>query len=148
MNNPTTSFSYDFDRSLEPFDMNHKLFCTFTTHDDLERTLNFIIESYSIIYNKVFVLKTREQNEMVVTYNIDPGNLNTFPDSTILVHRKKDTNTLYTINALNMLVMELNNGVMDKRFMVNWTDYRNTILLTKGNELKKLQTSLFKVVEI
>jgi hypothetical protein len=147
MNTPTTSFLYDFDKSLELFDMNHKLFCTFTTPDTLQETLDFITTSYTVIYNKIFILKTREQNEMVITYNIDPANITIFPDNTILVHRKKESNTLYTINALNMLVMELNNGVMDRRFMVNWPEYRNTILLTKGNELKKLQTSLFKIIE-
>lgn len=148
MNNSNTPFGYDFDRSLDFLEMNHKLFCTFTHIDNLDKTLEFIKEAYSIVYNKVFVLKTNQINETVITYNIDPGNLNSFPDNTILVHRKKDSNTLYTINALNMLVMELNNGVMNKNFMVNWSDYRNTILLTRGNELKKLQTSLFKIVEV
>jgi hypothetical protein len=147
MNTTVTRFLYDFDKSAEFLDMNQKLFCTFTTPETLHLTLEHIVASYSIVYNKIFVLKTREQNEMVITYNIDPTNINTFPEDTILVHRKKESNTLYTINALNMLVMELNNGVLDKRFMVNWPDYRNTILLTKGNELKKLQTSLFRVVE-
>jgi hypothetical protein len=148
MNTPTAEFLYDFDESVEYLDMNHKLFCTFTTPDSLQETINLIDNYYTVIFNKIFVLKTREQNEMVVTYNIDPTNITVFPENTILVHRKKESNTLYTINALNMLVMELNNGYMDKRFTINWPDYRNTILLTKGNELKKLQTSLFKVIEV
>ena len=33
-------------------------------------------------------------------YNVDQGNVHTIPDNTILVHRKKESNTLYTINAL------------------------------------------------
>ena len=37
-----------------------------------------------------------------------------FPEATISLHRKKATNTLYTINALNMLVAELNGGKLDQ----------------------------------
>jgi hypothetical protein len=31
------------------------------------------------------------------------NNVSEIPENTILVHRKKETNTLYTINALNEL---------------------------------------------
>jgi hypothetical protein len=39
--------------------------------------------------------------------------------NTILVHRKKETNTLYTINALNELIKKLNGGVVDIAYKVN-----------------------------
>lgn len=143
-----TTLTYDFDRSFDFIDMNHKLFCTFTSLEDLENLIEKIKSSYSIIYNKIFILQANEQNEYIVTYNIDPTLIKEFPSNTILVHRKKETNTLYTINALNELIIELNNGKLDKRFVINWDDYRNTLLLTKGNHLKKLKTSLHKVLEL
>jgi hypothetical protein len=74
--------------------------------------------------------------------------VSTFLANNILVHRKKESNTLYTINALNTLVKELNDGVLDKNFRVNWTDYRNCILLTKGPELKRVNTKLFRIIEL
>jgi hypothetical protein len=40
--------------------------------------------------------------------------------NTILLHRKKETNSLYTINALNTLIKSLNNGFLDKNYMVDW----------------------------
>ena len=44
----------------------------------------------------------------MLTYNIDsPTDILQLPN-TILVHRKKQTNTLYTINALNEVIKYLN----------------------------------------
>ena len=49
---------------------------------------------------------------------------------TITINRKKDTETLYSINALNALIREENNGVLDKTYKVDWTQYVNKLLLT------------------
>jgi hypothetical protein len=68
--------------------------------------------------------------------------------NTILVHRKKESNTLYSINALNMLIKQLNDGVLDTRFIINWNDYRSCILLTTGNELRRLNTMIYKIINL
>lgn len=141
-----------FDYDIEPFftseDMSNKLFCTFSTEDDLENVLNTIQSKYNIIYSKIFVLYSKSQDEYMCTYNVDFGNVLTFLENTILVHRKKETNTLYTINALNTLIKELNKGILDTSFRINWNDYRNSILLTKGPELKRVNTKLNRIIEI
>ena len=129
-------------------DLNNKLFCTFTTLDELDSLVEELQSRYTIMYNKMFVLHVKSNNEYVVTYNVDQGNVSSIPDNTILVHRKKDSNTLYTINALNELIKRLNNGVVDPRFRVNWQHYRNTILLTQQNELKELKTKIHTIIEI
>ena len=141
-------FDYDIDVISINEDMSNKLFCTFSTEFDLEETLKNIQEKYKIIYNKIFVLYSKSQDEYICTYNVDYGNVSNFLDNTILVHRKKESNTLYTINALNTLVKDLNGGVLDKNFKVNWPDYRNCILLTKGPELKRVNTKLFRILEL
>jgi hypothetical protein len=140
--------NYDFEQSYQLTDMGHKLFCTFTTVEELDELLYHLQTSYTILFSKIFVLKVHDQPEYVCTYNIEPNLMGTFPDNTILVHRKKESNTLYTINALNELIVRLNNGVLDKSFKIDWNRYRNCILLTKGNEFKKLNTSLHKIVEV
>jgi|TARA_B100001564_G_C20650269_1_gene676507 hypothetical protein len=141
-----------FDYDLEPLylneDMSNKLFCTFATEDSLESVLEQIQERYKIIYNKIFVLYSKSQDEYICTYNVDFGNVGAFLDNTILVHRKKESNTLYTINALNTLIKELNGGVLDTTYKISWTDYRNCILLTKGPDLKRINTKLYKILEI
>lgn len=141
-------FDYDIDRIYLNGDMTNKLFCTFTTEDELEKVLEDIKARYKIIYNKIFVLYSKEQDEYLCTYNVDLGNVADFPDNTILVHRKKETNTLYTINALNSLIRTLNNGQLDTNYRINWRDYRNTILLTKGPELKQVSTTLYRILEL
>jgi hypothetical protein len=129
-------------------DLNNKLFCTFTSGEELDELVSELSTVYTIMYNKMFVLFVKSTNEYVVTYNVDQGNVNTIPENTILVHRKKETNTLYTINALNELIKKLNDGVVDMSYRVNWPHYRNSILLTQHNELKQLNTKVFKIIEL
>jgi hypothetical protein len=143
-----SQFDYDFDQLQLYEDMSNKLFCTFSTEENLESVLENIQEKYNIIYNKIFVLYSKSQNEYICTYNVDFGNVSNFLENTILVHRKKESNTLYTINALNKLIQELNGGKLDTSYKVNWLDYRNCILLTRGPELKRINTKLFKIIEI
>ncbi|MGA1049751.1 MAG: hypothetical protein ACO3UU_17235, partial [Minisyncoccia bacterium] len=114
-------FPYDLDKGIwsESTDMSHKLFCTFTTLESLEDTVEQITEKYDILFNKVFILQSKDQNEYICTYNVDPNAIDIFPENTILVHRKKESNTLYTINALNELIKELNGGVLDKTYKIN-----------------------------
>tara|TARA_B110000093_G_scaffold119977_1_gene128517 strand:- start:175 stop:642 length:468 start_codon:yes stop_codon:yes gene_type:complete len=129
-------------------DLNNKLFCTFTDLDGLEVLIENIKEKYDIIYNKLFVLEIVGKDEYVVTYNVDQTNLNTIPENTILVHRKKETNTLYTINALNELIKKLNGGVVDTRYRVDWQHYKNCILLTQHNDLNQLNTKIYKIIDL
>jgi hypothetical protein len=93
-------------------------------------------------------LYSKSQDEYICTYNVDFGNISNFIDNTILVHRKKESNTLYTINSLNRLIESLNGGVLDISFKVNWNDYQNCILLTKGAELKRVNTKLHRIIEL
>jgi len=128
--------------------LNNKLFCTFTTLDELDDLIDSIKSQYNVLYNKIFVLQVRDNDEYVCTYNIDQVNLENIPQNTILVHRKKESNTLYTINALNELIKKLNDGVVDTKFPISWQHYRNTILLTRHDELKQLRTKIHKIIEL
>ncbi len=96
----------------------------------------------------MFALYIKRNDEYVLTYNVDQSNVSEIPENTILVHRKKETNTLYTINALNELIKSLNGGVVDTKFPIDWQHYRNCILLTQHNELKQLNTTIHKILEL
>ena len=134
--------------SFLDYNMTNKLFCTFTSPSALEETVATINRKYSILFNKIFVLESPQSDELICTYNIDTGNMAASPmANTILLHRKKESNTLYTINALNTLIKSLNGGVLDTRFIVNWQDYKNSILLTNGPDLRKLDTAIHKIVD-
>ena len=148
--NPNTyNTNYDVVTSLLNIkDLDNKLFCTFTDLDNLDNLIEEIKANYTIIYNKMFVLEILDTQEYVVTYNVDQTNVYSIPPNTILLHRKKESNTLYTINALNELIKKLNGGVVDTKFRIDWKHYRNCVLLTQHNELNQLKTKIYKIIEL
>lgn len=151
LNNETDMYNvgYDVVTDIKSIgDLNNKLFCTFTNLENLDNLLGDITSKYTIMYNKMFVLEIVGKEEYVVTYNVDQGNISTIPDNTILVHRKKESNTLYTINALNELIKKLNGGVVDTSYPIDWLHYRNCILLTQHNELSQLNTKIYKIIDL
>ena len=130
--------------------MNNRLYCTFTTPDSIDEIINKIQTSYVILFNKIFVLESLDGEKIMLTYNVDMGNSNNefAVDNTILVHRKKQTNTLYTINALNELIKSLNNGVLDKTFTIEWENYRNCILLIQAECFNKIDTKVREIINL
>jgi len=128
--------------------MNNRLFATFTQQENIDNLIDDLSSSYEIMYNKMFVLFVKSTNEYVITYNVEQANVNSIPVNTILVHRKKESNTLYTINALNDLIKKLNGGVVDPTFRIEWQHYRNCILLTQHGEVKQLNTKIYKIVNL
>ena len=138
--------TYNFD--LNTYTLNNRLFCTFTNLDEINDTVDNLKNLYTIMYNKVFVLYIKSTDEYTITYNVEQENVSEIPENTILVHRKKESNTLYTINALNELIKKLNGGAVDSRLPINWQHYRNSILLTNQGDLKQLNTKIYKIVEL
>ena len=130
--------------------MNNKLYCTFTTPNEVEEITDRIQKSYVILFNKIFILESLDGEKIMLTYNVDMGNSHTngIIDNTILVHRKKQTNTLYTINALNELIKSLNNGVLDKRFPIEWNDYKNCILLIQTEGFNRIDTKIKEIINL
>jgi hypothetical protein len=142
-------FQYDIDVTHPDLKDMNKLFCTFSSKDELDTTLDTIQSNYKILFNKIFVLFIASTEEYVCTYNIDHNNMSGgLLHNTILLHRKKESNTLYTINALNDLIKSLNGGQLDTSFRIEWKDYQNSILLTHAGELKKLDTKIYKIITI
>ena len=140
--------SYDIDDNLILDNLNNKLFATFTTLEELDNLVDQLNQTYSIMYKKIFVLQLSDSDEYILTYNVDQGNVNSIPENTILVHRKKEYNVLYTINSLNELIKSLNNGVVNPNYRIDWQHYKNTILLTQHNELKQLKTKIYQIVNL
>jgi hypothetical protein len=145
---PSVDIYNQYDFITESDTMNNRLFATFTQQNHLDELVSNLSTTYDIMYNKMFVLFVKSTNEYVVTYNVEQGNINGIPANTILVHRKKESNTLYTINALNDLIRKLNDGIADPYFKVNWLDYKNCILLTKHGEVKQLNTKIYKIIDL
>ena len=131
--------------------MKSQLLCTFSTKKDIESTIASISSSYTIMFNKIYVLQNEDNiNELICTYNVDitDGVDYNAVSGTISLHRKKHSNTLYTINALNECVKNLNNGVMDNNFIVPWENFSNTLLVTNSEGLNKINTRIYKIIKI
>jgi hypothetical protein len=129
--------------------MSTQLLCTFCKTSELEATIKSIGEKYQVVPNKIFVLENEDDPyQIILTYNVQSVDMRDVLDSTISVHRKKQTNTIYTINALNFVIMEKNDGILDKRFVIDWNEFENVILVTANRKLKKINTQIREVVEI
>ena len=130
--------------------MNNRLYCTFVEPNEVKDISEKIQSSYRVLFDKIFVLESLDGEKIMLTYNVDLGNSNSefAIGNTILVHRKKQTNTLYTINALNELIKSLNNGVLDKSYSINWDDYKNCILLVQADGYKKIDTKIREIINL
>ena len=125
-----------------------QLLCTFTTESSFEDLLTKIFGGYELFSRKIFILKLEPSKELVISYNIIPNQNMEFLPNTIMTHRKKETNTLYTINALNRLIESLNGGRLDKSYQIEWGDYRNSMILTDGDGFKIMKTNLFRIIDV
>ena len=131
--------------------MKTQLLATFTTKVYLDGIVDKIKATYPIVFDKIYILQNEDTpKELICTYNVDMSiavDYNAI-DNTISLHRKKHTNTLYTINALNEVVMNMNNGVKDPNTIVPWENYKNSILVTNADGLNKINTRIFKIIKI
>ena len=131
--------------------MKTQLLASFTTKEDLDKTIQKIQNAYTIAFGKIYVLQNENNvNELICTYNVDLEKGADYNDvkGTISLHRKKHSNTLYTINALNEVVANLNNGLVDSKFIVPWENFKNTLMVTNSDGLNKIPTRIYKIIKI
>ena len=130
--------------------MKTQLLCTFTKRDELYSVIDIITECNIVLYDKIYVFQNeKDLDQLIVTYNVEYSEdfIPSFGD-TISLHRKKHTNTLYTINALNEIIRKENNGVLDKTFSINWENYSNSLLLTNDSGLNQIPTKIYSIIDI
>ena len=131
--------------------MKTQLLATFTNKTDLDKTIESIKGPYTIAFGKIYVLQNEKNvNELICTYNVDLEAGADYNDvkGTISLHRKKHSNTLYTINALNEVIANLNNGLVDSKFIVPWENFKNTLMVTNSDGLNKIPTRIYKIIKI
>ena len=131
--------------------MKTQLLCTFTTQYKLEQTIRDITKHFKIVFDKIYVLQNEDKpKELICTYNVDQDDDIDFNlvKNTISLHRKKITNTLYTINALNELIKLINNGVLDTTYQVPWDLYKNMILISNKEGLSRIPTRILKIIDL
>ena len=129
--------------------MRTQLLCTFTRKSKLNEIIDIIVSCNDILYDKIYIFENKDDsNQLICTYNVEF--IDNFEENiidTISLHRKKQSNTLYTINALNEVIREKNGGVLDKSYMVDWNEFSNTLLLTNEMGLQKIPTKIYQIVD-
>lgn len=126
-----------------------QLLCTFSNSSQYTSVLNEIPQQYKLIDNKIFIFANENNlRELYLTFNVEKREQNNRYKGTISVHRKKQTNTLYTLNAMNKLIEDENNGVFDKSFQLNWDLYKNSIILTNEIGVKIVPLKLFSIFDV
>lgn len=126
-----------------------QLLCTFSNSSQYTDVLNEIPQQYKLIDNKIFIFANENNlRELYLTFNVEKGEQINRYKGTISIHRKKQTNTLYTLNAMNKLIADENGGVFDKSFQLNWDLYKNSIILTNEIGVKIVPLKLFSIQEL
>ena len=130
--------------------MKTQLLCTFTKQEKLNETIDIIVSCNKILYDKIYVFTdVNDPNQLLCTYNVEFNEDFQEPTiDTISLHRKKQSNTLYTINALNEVIRSKNNGVLDKKFNVEWSEFQNTLLLTNEAGLNVVPTKIYQIIDV
>ncbi len=129
--------------------MKTQLLCTFCSKYDFDDTIELIKLAANVIFDKIYVFENVDEPEsLICTYNVEKTDDFIQNNKTMAIHRKKETNTLYTINALNEAIREENDGMLDKKFSLNWSTYQNSLLLTKDQGLNVIRTKLYKIVNV
>lgn len=128
--------------------MKKLLLCTFTTRNTLDLTLDYLQTYFHIGENKIYQYNNGKYDNLILIYNIEEQLREGLARNTILVHRKKDTNSVYTINALNTLIKEVNNGVLNTDFQVDWNLYVNKLLTIKQDELQVTDLFFEKSIKV
>lgn len=126
------------------------LLASFTSKDELYDAIAQISETINISKDSIFVFLNEDSDgEYVLTYNMNPEFANvkftTIWKNTISVHRKKHTNTLYSLNAMNEYIKSKNHGELDTNYQIDWTQFTNRFLIIKGGVLKAMPLRLVKL---
>ena len=123
---------------------NRQLLCTFAKLNNINKTIDLIRNTYTDFNDNIFIFSnTNDSQEVYLTYNIT-NNIEKLPN-TILIHRKKDYNTLYTINSLNQLIRDENGGILDKTYIVQWNLYQNCLIINGEISVKIIPLTLVRI---
>ena len=126
-------------------------FITTEEEDLINAEVQWIAEKLELTNNYIFLLSNiNNPDRKILTYSVASSAENrTNPRlHTMRVHRKKQTNTLYTINALNQAIALQHNGETGKHLKLDWSEYENCLLLTMGKKLQVYPIEVIKIFKI
>lgn len=122
-----------------------QLLCTFTTLREYEKEIQIILRTYKVDGGKVYVIQSQlDESHIFLTYNVEKVVADRKRPRTISVHRKRDYNVIYSINALNVIVLE-QGGNFDSGFQIDWSLYRNSLVVANDKNIQVIPTKLLSI---
>lgn len=126
------------------------LLASFVPKSELYDAIDQISQTINIHRDGIFTfLNESDLDEYILSYNMNPDYANvkftTIWRNTISVHRKKQTNTLYSLNAMNEYIKSKCDGELDKSYNIDWTIFENKFLIIKNGKLKVIPIRLVKL---
>jgi hypothetical protein len=120
---------------MEKTEKKTTLLASFIDRRTIGKSLRLIEKNYNVFNNMVFVLNNKNnRRQLILTYNIEKSDkkidYKSIIPNTITIHRNKDTNTLYTIDALNYLLR----NICINGHSINWEEFKDCMLLTQKKE--------------
>ena len=119
--------------------------------EEIDKAIEKILDTVSLTNKFIFVLSQKsDPKKKIITYNSSLQGQAVIKNEyyTIRVHRKKKTNTLYTINGLNLAIEAEHGGQRGKHLKLDWEKYRSHVIVSHGNALKAIPVILEKILEI
>ena len=127
---------------------NTQLLCTFAKIQTYSDEIAALFKYYNIPDGKVYVLQSGTiLDDVFLTYNAEKSTSEFYPH-TMSMHRKKEFNIIYSINALNELIRQENNGVVSRSYQINWQAYSNSLITAREGKVKITPTRLLKIFKI
>lgn len=125
-----------------------QLLCTFSNDRDFLKVADEIKKFYKVYNNKIFVFSNEKNlKETYLTYNVlNMKKTDLKFQNTILIHRKKQFNVLYTLNSMNRLIEE-ENGQRDVSYIVDWSLYSNSLIITGDISVRIIPLKISTVLE-
>lgn len=123
------------------------LLCTFSHPNDIPIVSGYIQTAYHVTGKHIFVFRD-DGNPSIVYYTYNVASYDSLIEQTIVVHRKSETNTIYTINALNEVLSRVSNGGSGADRELDWELYRNSFISIINGEYRKISLELFKIIPI
>jgi len=122
------------------------MLCKLTNTADYQEDLQKIRECYEIDKN-IFVFKQRDGDDTIfITFNTSKVYERAI--GTFRIHRKKDYNCLFTVNAINLLCLQETGKFKDTEYVPDFNKFSNSAILTKGTELNIVPIKLLEIIRL
>jgi hypothetical protein len=120
------------------------LLMSFSSESEYKTHLQVIREIYRP-ESSLFVIQNRyDDNEIYITFNTQ---YNFKTPGIIKINKKRDTNTLFTIDAVNHLSIQ-ENGEIVKDWIPNWNEFENCLLLMRDGEFSVIPTKVKEIIKL